>query len=157
MRGVGILPRRDFVHHLFARSSESTVTSGVEISAQVTALRPRRDEAAGRDGIGAMVQAFEAALLRAPDGETAAAFAGPVIDDATVTFVTVLNDALAVGTQRLVIDLRHISEVGEPAVAALSAAARRADARDIDVVIREPCDEVRDSIVALEPDLFGAA
>ena len=104
-----------------------------------------------------MVQTFEAALLRAPNGETAAAFAGPVVDDATVMFVTVLNDALAVGTQRLVIDLRHISAVGEPAVAALSAAARRADARDIDFVIREPCDKVRDSIVALEPDLFGAA
>jgi len=101
-----------------------------------------------------MVQTFEAALVRAPNGDTAAAFAGPVIDDATVMFATVLHDALAIDPRRLVIDLRRTSAVGEPAVAALSAAWRQAYARDIDFVIREPCDHVRDSIAALEPNLF---
>jgi anti-anti-sigma regulatory factor len=100
-----------------------------------------------------MTQTFEAALLSGQDGEAAASFAGPISDAAAVTVAAVLKQALAAEPRRLVIDLRRVSAVDEPAIAVLNAAARRADARDIGIVIREPRNGVGLPLGALERGL----
>jgi anti-anti-sigma regulatory factor len=94
---------------------------------------------------------FAAALLSPEDGEATASFAGSITDDAAVTFAAVLNDALAAEPRRLVVSLRHAQSLDAHAVAVLHAAARHADAKKINLVVREPDAALRDRLTRLQP------
>ena len=96
---------------------------------------------------------FEAALLSTQDGQASASFAGPITDEAAVTFAAVLSEALAAEPRQLVVNLRRASSVNRTAVAVLNAVARHADANDIHIVIRDPDDTMRRDLTALDPKI----
>jgi len=95
---------------------------------------------------------FEAALLSSHNGEASISLAGDVTEHA-VTFAAVLEQALATAPARLIINLRHASSLNNTAVAVLNTAARRADARNVDIVVREADAGSRHQLAALEPNL----